>query len=285
MTSLNITNNSNRKSCLLMAFLLLVLIASHIDVYAQKRVQAPKANALQTNKKWTGTELKFLTDSDYPPFNYIDEDGALTGFNVDLARAICLELEVQCDVQAKEWSELIPSIQENQADAIIASLAIRENVVNKISFTNTYFKTPARFIAFSNTKLNRATPENFSRYNIGVIAGTAHEAYLKDFFTFSSIKSYKTADEMYLSLKRQDIELIFGDAVTLMFWLNGQNSEGCCKYIGGRFTEPKYFGEGIAIAVNKTNDSLRHALNEALDKVKKSGRYEELILRYFPLRF
>ena len=38
-------------------------------------------------------KLRFITDSDYPPFHYFDEVGALTGFNVDLARAICEALE------------------------------------------------------------------------------------------------------------------------------------------------------------------------------------------------
>jgi polar amino acid transport system substrate-binding protein len=51
-------------------------------------------------------KLRFITDSDYPPFHYFDEVGALTGFNVDLAKAICESLLVDCDIKDVDWSEL-----------------------------------------------------------------------------------------------------------------------------------------------------------------------------------
>lgn len=254
----------------------------------------PLAHA-QTNKddkqnnenslRWDEPELRFVTDSDYPPFNYVDEDGALTGFNVDLARAICLEMEVRCDIQAKDWNELIPIVQDGRADAIIASLSINKKTVEQVDFTDRYFKMNARFVMRSGTKINRTTPEKLSRYTVGVIGKTSHEAYLKDFFSFSTIKAYSSSSDLYKALTNKEIDLIFGDTITLMFWLNGTSSEGCCRFVGRPFTEEKYFGEGVAMAVARNNKKLRLVLNNALQKVKDSGRYEELILRYFPLRF
>ena len=61
--------------------------------------------------------VRFVTDTDYPPFHYLDEDGTLTGFNVDLARAICDELAVECDIRSLSWEELIPALAGKQADA------------------------------------------------------------------------------------------------------------------------------------------------------------------------
>lgn len=245
-------------------------------------------NEKQNNEnslRWDEPELRFVTDSDYPPFNYVDEDGALTGFNVDLARAICLEMEVRCDIQAKSWNELIPVVNNGGADAIIASLAISKNTVSQVDFTDRYFKMNARFVMRSGTKVKKPTPEKLSRYTVGVLAKTSHEAYLKDFFIYSTVKSFKTPDEMYRALTDKEVDLIFGDTIALMFWLNGTSSEGCCRFIGKAFTEEKYFGEGVAMAVAKNNKKLRLVLNNALKKVHESGRYEELILRYFPLRF
>jgi polar amino acid transport system substrate-binding protein len=53
---------------------------------------------------------------------------------------------------------------------------------------------------------------------------------------------------------------------------------------GGPFLEPKFFGDGIAIAVPKNDPEIRHLLNKALDRVRASGRFDELVQRYFPVR-
>ena len=89
--------------------------------------------------------IRFLTDSDYPPFNYFDEDNVLTGFNVDVARAICLELAAACDIQVRPWPELLPALRRGEADAVIASHAISANALKAVDFTDRYYHTPARF--------------------------------------------------------------------------------------------------------------------------------------------
>ena len=59
-------------------------------------------------------KLRFVTDSDYPPFHYFDEEGVLTGFNVDLAKAICEALEVQCEVRPVEWEDLFAALDKRR---------------------------------------------------------------------------------------------------------------------------------------------------------------------------
>ena len=254
---------------LVMLFTGLVSLGNIPQTYAQKRVSAPESNKSQTaNNKWVGTVLRFITDSDYPPFHYYDEDGVLTGFNIDLARAICLELEVRCDIQVKEWENLFTTLNNEEADAAIASLAIKKGNIEKIDFTESYFRMHARFIVQNGDDFERATPEEFSGYNIGVLAGTAHEAYLKDFFNLSTITSFNSSTELYDALKNKKVDLIFGDGISMMFWLNGLDSGGCCRYIGGSFTEARYFGEGVGIALKKDSNKLRYAINNALERIK-----------------
>ena len=89
--------------------------------------------------------IRFLTDSDYPPFNYFDEDNVLTGFNVDMARAICLELAAACDIQVRPWPELLPALRRGEADAVIASHAVSASALKAVDFTDRYYHTPARF--------------------------------------------------------------------------------------------------------------------------------------------
>ncbi len=231
------------------------------------------------------SKLRFITDSDYPPFHYYDEVGALTGFNVDLAKAICETLEVQCEVNSVAWDDLIPTLDKGDADAAIASLRITAEALEKADFTSRYYATPARFVARKTSELKDIRPEALAGKKIGVAKGTGHEAYLQKFFPDAAIASFASADDAQKALKDGAIDLIFGDGIGLTFWINGVTSEGCCEFRGGPFLDTTYFGEGVGIAVKKGNRQLAEILNYALEQVHSSGRYEELFLRYFPMSF
>src|SRR5262249_23595660 len=119
--------------------------------------------------------IRFLTDSDYPPFNYFDEDNVLTGFNVDVARAICLELAAACDIQVRPWAELLPALRRGEADGVIASHAINASALKAFDFTDRYYHTPARFAGKRGTPRLDITPEGLEGRKIAVAKGTAHE--------------------------------------------------------------------------------------------------------------
>ena len=187
------------------------------------------------------SKLKFVTDSDYPPFHYYDEVGALTGFNVDLAKAICEELEVQCEVTAVNWEELFPSLDKGDADAAIASIRITAEALEKADFTLRYYATPARFAARKASDLKDIRPEALEGKKIGVAKGTGHEAYLQKFFPQVAVATFDTADDAQKALKDGAIDLVFGDGIGLTFWINGVTSEGCCEFRGGPFLELDLF--------------------------------------------
>lgn len=230
-------------------------------------------------------KLRFVTDSDYPPFHYFDEEGVLTGFNVDLARAICEELAVDCEVRPVEWEDLFSSIDKDEADAAIASIRIDAEALTKADFTERYYATPARFIARKESELKDVRPETVEGKKIGVAHGTGHEAFLKAFFSGAEAVPFDSADDAQMALKAGHVDLVFGDGVGLTFWLNGVTSDGCCEFRGGPYFDAKYFGEGVGIAVKKGNRQLVEILNYALEQVHASGRYEGLFLRYFPMSF
>jgi polar amino acid transport system substrate-binding protein len=231
------------------------------------------------------TKLRFVTDSDYPPFHYFDEEGVLTGFNVDLAKAICETLQVECDVRAVGWDELFTSLDNGDADAAIASIRISEESLAKADFTERYYATPARFIAKKDSELKDVRPETVTGQKIGVAQGTGHEAYLKLFFPGAAITPFETADAAQVALKDGQVDLVFGDGIGLTFWINGVTSDGCCEFRGGPYLDSKFFGEGVGIALKRGNRNLTEILNYGLEQVHASGRYEELFLRYFPMSF
>lgn len=228
--------------------------------------------------------VRFLTEGDFPPFNYVDEEGVLAGFNVDLARAICQQIGAACDIKVKPWGELLLGLKRGEADAVIAAHRASPQLLTQVDLTDRYFYTPGRFAAKKGAVAEEILPENLGGVSIGVARGTAHEAFLKTFFRDSRIVRFETAELAREALRQGKVKLIFDDGISLVFWLNGTLARQCCELTGGPFLEPKYFGDGLAIAVPKTDPEIKMMINEALRGVRESGRFQELVERYFPAR-
>lgn len=228
--------------------------------------------------------IRFLTDSDFPPFNFYDEEGVLVGFNIDLARAICLELNTSCDIKVRNWDELFAGLKSGEADAVIAAHKVTASALATVDFTDRYFHTPARFAARKENVDLEITPEGLDGKTIGVARGTPHEAFLKAFFRDSPLTLFENADLAREALSDGKVDLIFDDGISLAFWLNGTLSRQCCEFKGGPYLEPKFFGDGLAIAVPRSDPEVKALINEALKKVRNSGRFDELVQRYFPFR-
>ena len=195
--------------------------------------------------------IRFLTEIDYPPFNFAGPDGNPQGFNVDLARMLCEELKLACTVQMRRFETLLAALNENRGDAVIASIAVTPQMRDKVDFTDPYYRTPGRFVARRDSPIDDPLPEKLEGKKVAVVAGTAHEAYLKALFTEAELHPYPNAELARQALRQGDVDLLFGDAVSLAFWLNGTDSANCCAFRGGPYMDSRYFGEGVGIAVKQ----------------------------------
>jgi polar amino acid transport system substrate-binding protein len=229
--------------------------------------------------------IRFLTDDDYPPLDFALADGSLSGFNVDIARAICEELHIGCTIQARRWDTLIDSLESGKGDAVIASIASSPAARERIDFTQPYYQTPARFAARKNSQLADTTPAALAGKSVGVIAGSAHQTYLATFFPRAVAKPYPNFAALHEALKTGAIDAAFADGLSLAVWLAGESSGDCCAFRGGPYTESRFFGEGVGIAVRKEDADLRRAMDWALARLAARGVYAELYLKYFPIGF
>ena len=250
----------------------------------ERRLERPDAATLPK-------ELRFLTSDDYPPFNFAGADGMMAGFNVDLARAICTELALPCTVQAVPFEALTERLGQGRGEAIIAGLAATPANRASLDFTERYLGTPARFVGrkapggpapAADPRL-AATPEQVADKRIAVVGRTAHEAYLRSFFNEAAIRTYPDLRAAQEALRKGEVDLVFGDGIALALWLNGVDSAGCCGFVGGPFTESRFFGDGFAVAVKSGNGELRHAIDYALQRIWEKGIYTDIYLRWFPI--
>ncbi len=241
----------------------------------RRRPERPDLSRIQS--------IRFLTDLDYPPFDYAGADGNPAGFNVDLARLLCEEIKTTCTIQARRFDLLLGALNANQGDAVIASIAPTAQARQRADFTDPYYRTPARFVTLADSPIRDVEPELVEGKKIAVVAGTAHEAFLKEMFTEAEVKPDANDEAARAALRSKDVDRLFGDGISLAFWLNGTDSAGCCAFRGGPYLESRFFGEGVGIAVKRGNDLLRQALNWALFRQWEKGSYTDLWLRYFPI--
>lgn len=232
-----------------------------------------------------GTGIRFVTEEDFPPFNYIGRDGALAGFNVDLARAICVELNATCMIQPRRWDLLLPAIERGEADAVIASHRITADLRRQYEVSLPVHRSPARFAARRDKEIRSADLKDLAGKSVAVVGGSAHEAFLNAFFPATQLARFDRLDQALDAARRGDADLVFGDGVAVAFWMNGSESIDCCAFVGGPFTEGRYFGEGAGIVMRRGNAGLRNAVDYALWRINRDGRFAKLYLKHFPISF
>ncbi|WP_322417815.1 transporter substrate-binding domain-containing protein [Mesorhizobium huakuii] len=246
---------------------------------AKERLPKPDLSALP--------RLRFLTTTDFPPFNFLDGAGKLSGFHIDLARAICAELGIadKCQIQALPWGELEGALEKGEGEAIIAGIAATPQSRQTYAFSRSYLQFPARFITPKNKAFAEPVFDKLRSKRVGVIAGSAHERMLRDYFNTVQIVSFDGPEALYSDLKAGKIDAAFGDGMRFAFWLGGSDAAGCCRFAGGPYLAPEYLGTGMAIATRADNPALAEALDYALQEISMKGTFAEFYLRYFPVSF
>ena len=265
---------------------LFVLALSWVGAWAQEiaipNFWDPRASADKPDL--TGFRpIRFLIDDDFPPLAFAGPDGNPTGFSVELSRAVCDKLALTCTIQVRRFGTLLDALADRQGDVVAAGFPITANLRDRFSITTPYFKIPARFAARKDRVQPEPRAEILPGKRIGVVAGTAHEAYLKAFLPGADLKGFDGLSSAEAALTAGEIDYLFADGLNLALWIGGGESADCCAFVGGSYLESRYFGEGIGFLVRRDDETLRRALDYALQQLWREGRYAELYLRFFPV--
>jgi polar amino acid transport system substrate-binding protein len=237
------------------------------------RIERPSGDAIGA--------IRFLTTDDFPPFAFRDRRGILVGFDIDLAQAVCGVLKVQCAVQVRPFETLVDGLKDGTGNAIIAGFDLEKAPAVGLIASQAYLKIPGRFAVRKDKAFSPGPP--IPAGHVAVVCGSAHAAYLARFFPDLHVACFTRQADQLAELKSGGIDAIFGDALSLSFWLNGPQSEDCCRFEGGAYLDDRYFGAGLAIVMKAEDRQLKFAIDYALREVYRAGTYEELYLRYFPV--
>ncbi|MCP8896297.1 transporter substrate-binding domain-containing protein [Shinella daejeonensis] len=227
--------------------------------------------------------LRFLTTVDFPPFNFIDQTGKLSGFHVDLAREICRELAMmdKCQIQAVVFSDIEAALADGNGEAVVAGIAVTEALRKRFAFSRPFMRLPARFAVPRQTAL--AGVADLAGKPVGVLAGTAHEAMMAAFFPTLKSEPFADRTTLFAALGTGKVAAVFGDGMQLAFWTNGTQAAGCCRLFGGPYFSEHFLGEGLTVMLRKQDRAIAEAVDHALLALSRNGRLQEIYLRYFPV--
>ncbi|EAR60482.1 ABC transporter substrate-binding protein [Neptuniibacter caesariensis] len=222
-----------------------------------------------------GDKIRIATEGAYAPFNMINADGELAGFDVDIAKALCEEMKADCKIVAQDWDGIIPGLKARKYDAIIASLSITPERSRVVSFTDHYYSNSLTFVTGKETSFD---PKMVEGKVIGAQRATIAGQYLEDNLgDKATVKLYDTQDNAYIDLASGRLDAILSDKLPAYDWL--QSKEGQAFEFRGEKID---IDDKIAIAVRKPDSELKEKFNKALKAIIDNGTYEKINAKYFP---
>ena len=221
-------------------------------------------------------KLRIASEGAYAPFNMINEQGELIGFDIDIAKALCAEMQVECEIVAQDWDGIIPGLMGRKYDAIIASMSITKERLRVVDFTDRYYSNVFAFVVAKDKALE-TTKEGLKGMTVGAQRATWAGQYLEDELSDEvNVKLYGTQGNAYLDLASGRLDALLSDKFPAYNWLQSEEGQGF-EFRG----EELDMGDQVAIAVRK-RDPLKEKLNAAIKAIVENGTYAEINARYFP---
>lgn len=221
-------------------------------------------------------DLRIGVEGAYPPFSSVDADGNLTGFDIDIARALCAEMNVECELVQQDWDGIIPALNAKKYDAIIASMSATEERRELVDFTGHYYKDGARFARKKGSGI-RISYKGLGGKAVGVQRGTVTDNFLTNEFPGAEVKRYGELTDAFADMEAGRLDLVLADFLTMSAWVKDNDAY---ELAGQTYTTAKYFPE-IAIAVRKGEEELRDRLSAAIKAIRANGKYKAINDKYF----
>lgn len=224
----------------------------------------------------SAADLNICVEGAYPPFSFTTDSGAVEGFDVDIANALCKQMELTCDMVQVDWVGIIPALLERRCDAIIASMSITEERRKVIDFSTKYYNTPARFVGPEGMGI-----EDLKGKIVGVQRASLHQRFVLDTFPNVTLDLYDTQDGAFDALAAGEIDAIMSDSIAIYdAFLNTPAGSGY-DYFGPEYSDPEYHGIGAAVAVRQGEKDLRNAFSHAIGVIRSTGEYQKINAKYF----
>jgi arginine/ornithine transport system substrate-binding protein len=173
-------------------------------------VLAMIAAALVCGRPAAADKLILGNEGTYPPFSILDPSGKLTGFEPELARAMCERMNADCDIVAMDFKALIPSLMAGKLDAVVSQITPTPARVGHMLFTMVIIQNDYSFVVPANSHLS-FTKEGLKGVRMGLVSGGAPSKFIMDTFGDSIVPAwYDNMVQVKLELLSGRIDATFG---------------------------------------------------------------------------
>ncbi len=234
----------------------------------KKLILAASAVALTSSMAMAESHsvVRMGTEGAYPPYNFIDDNGELAGYEIDLGNELCSRAGLTCEWVSNDWDSIIPNLVSGNYDTIIAGMSISESRMEVISFTEDYYPpTPSAYVGLSgDADLGGVVAVQVSTIQAGFIAeGEA------------SMLEFATPDETVAAVRSGEADAVFADFDYLAPLVEASGGE--LVFVG----DPVPLGGGVAMGLRQSDDELRATFTAQIQAMKEDGTLNALILEWF----
>lgn len=228
-----------------------------------------------------GKDLKVAIDPTYEPFTFKTADGKPTGFDVDIASALCQQIKRKCVFIEQVWDSMIPGLQAKKYDVIISSMSITADRLKVVDFTNKYYNTPSRVVLKKDVKYTG--PTSIKGKKIGVLKGSTQEKYAMGELKPAGVEviAYEAQDQVYLDIRSGRLDGTVADFLEVTGGFLSKPEGQDYQLMGPELYTEKYFGSGVGIALRKGQGTLKSELNAAIKTIRGNGVYKQVNDKYF----
>lgn len=211
--------------------------------------------------------VRMGTEGAYPPYNFINDDGHVDGFERELGDELCKRAELTCEWVTNDWDTIIPNLVSGNYDTIIAGMSITEEREEVINFTQNYFPPAA------SAYVAAVEGVDLSGGVIAAQTATIQASYVAE--TGATLVEFATPDETIAAVKNGEADAVMADKDYLAPIV--AESGGSLMFVG----EDVSLGGGIGIGLRQSDSTLKAKFNAAITSMKEDGSLNPLILKWF----
>ena len=211
--------------------------------------------------------VRMGTEAAYPPYNFLNDDGEVDGFERDVGDLLCARANLDCVWVVNDWDSIIPNLLSGNYDTIIAGMSITDERDEVIDFTQEYYPpSPSVFMALSGADVDLDSgviAAQASTFQAGYVAGTS-----------ATLVEFATADETVAAVKNGEVDAVLADGDYLIPMISESNGEFVAV---GEVS----LGGGVGMGIRESDGELKAKMNAAIDSMKADGSLNTLIKKWF----
>ena len=230
-------------------------------------------------KEWT--TVRIGVDATYPPFESVDPQGKIVGFEVDYANALCAKMKVTCTFQNQDWDGIIPALLASKFDAVISSMNETPARAKRVLFSSVYYATAPVWVTQPGTKSDDISPAALKGKTIGTQSSTTFAGYLDKNYKGFDVKLYPGGDEPLADLANGRLDYVVLDELVTENFI--EKNPGCCRIVSKIERDPEVFGPGVGVAMRPDDTELATMFNKAIAESFADGTFDTLQKKYFKI--